>query len=169
MWSKQEINLSTKQTKWISTKSHVCKRNCCRDYDLLTDMIHNDCMGAFSDFVLAPQKGTKNWWNCDCYSGGNGSSSFSIDSNTCDVTVAQQLDYETAAEYDVIIEVKDLDPVSPRSATGTFTVQVLDANENAPVGTSDALCSTTVRCFTVPIKCCAVSYTHLTLPTNHRV
>ena len=105
-----------------------------------------------------------------CCSGGTGSSGFSVDSSTCDVTVAQQLDFETATEYDVIIEVRDLDPVSPRSATATFTVQVLDANENDPV----RVCDMTFGCYTLSLSLSCIRYVcmfvwfHLSFVTVHR-
>ncbi|KAL8603768.1 hypothetical protein ACOMHN_024384 [Nucella lapillus] len=63
--------------------------------------------------------------------GGAGFGPFSVDNATCDVTVAQQLDYEIISVYDVIIQAVDNDPVTPKSATANFTIQVTDVNEHA--------------------------------------
>ncbi|KAK7101764.1 protocadherin Fat 4-like isoform X2 [Littorina saxatilis] len=68
--------------------------------------------------------------------GGTGADTFSINSSTCDVTVANQLDFENITEYDVIIKASDLDPENSTSATLTFTVKIVDVNEHEPTFTN---------------------------------
>ena len=66
-------------------------------------------------------------------SGGSGIGYFSINASSCEVNLAQELDFETAEGYDLVIQAFDLDPISSRSTSMTFTIEVIDVNEFTPV------------------------------------
>ncbi|XP_076448613.1 cadherin-23-like [Babylonia areolata] len=62
--------------------------------------------------------------------GGNVGNKFNLDNETCDLTLADGLDFERLSRYDVTITATDLDPVDPHSVTMVISIQVDDVNEN---------------------------------------
>ena len=66
-------------------------------------------------------------------SGGTGIGYFSINASSCEVHLAQELDFEKVEGYDLVIQAFDLDPNSSRSTSTTFTIEVIDVNEFTPV------------------------------------
>ena len=62
-------------------------------------------------------------------SAGNIGNKFSVDNNTCVLTVVGGLDFETRSRYDVTIEAADLDSSAPRSVSEVFPIEVEDVNE----------------------------------------
>ncbi|RUS85812.1 hypothetical protein EGW08_006441, partial [Elysia chlorotica] len=57
---------------------------------------------------------------------------FAINSDTCDVTLVESLNYDLNSTYSLTLEVTDLDPVSPKTATQVLTINVLDENDVEP-------------------------------------
>ncbi|XP_069101545.1 protocadherin Fat 4-like [Argopecten irradians] len=66
---------------------------------------------------------------------GADSSKFSIDITTGTITLFEPLDFETAAQHVIGIEITDLDIAPAKSATATVTINVNNVNDNTPVCT----------------------------------
>ncbi|WAR26920.1 FAT4-like protein [Mya arenaria] len=62
----------------------------------------------------------------------SGSSKFSIDHKTGELSLAQMLDYETATNYVITVLAVDGGSPTPNTGTGTVTIQVSDVNDNVP-------------------------------------
>lgn len=58
---------------------------------------------------------------------------FHIDSITGNLYAVHPLDYESTRSYNLEVEVKDLSPTAPRTATTTVTVNLKNVNEFYPV------------------------------------
>ncbi|XP_068121338.1 protocadherin-8-like [Hyperolius riggenbachi] len=56
---------------------------------------------------------------------------FRIDAKSGSLTLESKVDYETRQTYEFIIQAQDLSPI-PLTATCKITVQIIDANDNAP-------------------------------------
>lgn len=63
--------------------------------------------------------------------GGNPKSEFAIDSMSGEVSLTKPLDYETMKSYRLVIRSQD-GGTPPKTNTTTLTVNVVDANDNAP-------------------------------------
>ncbi|WAR26918.1 FAT1-like protein, partial [Mya arenaria] len=68
----------------------------------------------------------------------SGSSKFSIDQKTGELSLAQMLDYETATSYVITVIAVDGGSPTPNTGTGTVTIQVSDVNDNVPTCSSYA-------------------------------
>ncbi|KAL7022348.1 hypothetical protein ACKWTF_012208 [Chironomus riparius] len=63
--------------------------------------------------------------------GGNPKSEFAIDSMSGEVTLTKPLDYETMKSYRLVVRAQD-GGTPPKTNTTTLSVNVIDANDNAP-------------------------------------
>lgn len=59
---------------------------------------------------------------------------FAIDPNTGVVVVVKPLDFEEAAEYELLIQISD----TVHHTEGTLIIRVLDVNDNPPVFSQDS-------------------------------
>lgn len=64
----------------------------------------------------------------------NAGTKFAVDRNTGVVVLVETLDFEEAAEYELLIQISD----SVHHTEGVLLVRVLDVNDNPPVFSQDS-------------------------------
>ncbi|WP_283435632.1 tandem-95 repeat protein [Neorhodopirellula lusitana] len=70
--------------------------------------------------------------------GGNPGTDFGINSSTGEISVLNELDFETQATYDLTVTVTDNSSPTPASTTATVTINVNDVND-APTANDDII------------------------------
>ena len=76
---------------------------------------------------------------------GNDEGRFAIGAATGVITTAKELDFENATQYLLVVSATDGGTPTPRQATTTVTVTILDANDNTPVFNASLLHCSSVR------------------------